>query len=209
MSFGFILLLELVCAICRYVIFKKRDIRGRNAFVPWYNKYLLGKSIGQERLGKIVASAILVTKLFFALCFGYELWIIQNYAQVVQIPHDGVTDSQIEVLVPDDIAQISVYSKYVLLAFAFVTVVLWSMLMWKFTMAHKRNPWWIVLWTVIPTISYIAFAVSPEAVINGKRYTTKRVEIDESANDDASDKQTVSYKPHITHTRNKKFRKKR
>lgn len=179
MTLGFILALYAVCTICRAVIFKRRDINPIFAFIPAVNKYKMGKMVGSKKLAKF--NMIMHPLLFitFMFCFGYEIWIIKEYSYAIQVPKDGFSDSRIDVLVPDDVALIAVWSKYFLIAVAAITIVVWCMMMWKFTIQHERNPWWIMVWAIIPTIAYIAFAVSSTVVINGKKYTTKRVEVGE------------------------------
>ena len=41
--------------------------------------------------------------------------------------------SKVEVLVPDDVALVAVWSKYFLIAVAAATITVWSMMMWRFS----------------------------------------------------------------------------
>lgn len=178
MELGTIMLLSFICAICRSIIFKKRDIKWWKSFVPGYNKYLLGKLVQDKKLAIANAIAHTFFWLYFWACFGYELWIISNYAVGIQNPINGVEQSVVQVAVPENVANIAIWSKYILIAVALVTLILWCMMMWKFTIKHKRNPWWIVLWAALPVIPYIYFAnISDVVSIDGKRYSIQKVEI--------------------------------
>lgn len=183
MTLGLVLILTIICAFCRFIIFKKRDIRGVTALIPGYNKYKIGKLVGNKRLGIANGIAHVVFQLFFIFCFTYELWIIQNYATEIKIPANGITESAIQVNVPQSVANIAIGSKYVLIGLAVITMILWCMMMWKFTMQHKRNPWWIILWACIPVIPYIYFAYINDVVsIDGKRYKLQKVEVKNEKN---------------------------
>ena len=178
MELGTILISTVICAICRCIMFKKRDIKWYKALIPGVNKYLIGKIAGLKKLAVANGIATTVFWLYFYACFGYELWIIQNYAVGVQTPYDASQGSMIQVAVPKNIANIAIWSKYILIAVALITLILWCMMMWKFTLKHKRSPWWILLWASIPVIPYIYFSCISDVVsIDGKRYIIKKVEI--------------------------------
>lgn len=180
MSLGTILLFMLICAICRASMFYKREIKVWHAFIPGLNKYDLGKSVGCRKIA--VANAIMHTFywVYFTFCFGYEIWIMQNYTYEVKVPYNGSVVSTVEVRVPESVANIAVYSKYLLIVIGIATLILWCIMMWKFTMKHKKNPWWIILWAAIPVIPYIYFAIISDFVSkDGKRYKTQKVEIKE------------------------------
>ena len=180
MNIGTILLLTLICAVCRAIMFYKRDLKIWHAFIPGLNKYELGRTVGCKKLAVANGIAHTVFWLYFTACFGYEIWIMQNFAYAIKMPTEEGAMSQVMVEVPTNVAYIASGTKYVLIAFALVTLVLWCMMMWKFTMAHKKNPWWIILWVVVPVIPYVYFsAISDFVSKDGKRYTTQKVEIKE------------------------------
>lgn len=179
MTLGFILALCVICTICRAIIFKKHDIKPLWAFIPIANKYKLGKMIGSKRLGILNAILHPLTQLTFLFCFGYEIWIIKEYSQTIKVPVDGFSDSAIDVLVPNDVAFIAVWSKYFLIAVAAISIIVWCIMMWKLTMQQERNPWWIMIWAIIPAIAYIFFAASSTVIVNGKKYITKKIEIED------------------------------
>lgn len=177
MKVGFLLAIIAVCVICRAIIFKKHEINPIWSFIPIVNKYKLGKLTGSKLLAKLNAIVHPLFFLSFSFSLGLELWIMTEYAYSIQIPKDGTSDSVIQVSVPQEVANVDVWSKYILIAVAVVALVVWCITMWKYTIQHEANPWWILLWAVIPVIPYIAFAASSKTVINGKLYTTKKVEI--------------------------------
>lgn len=179
MTLGTVMLLTLVCMICRCVIFKKRDIPVIKAIIPGVNKYTLGMLVKSKKLAIMNGIAHTVFWIYFWVCFGFEMWMLSNFAVTVQNPKDGTSQSIVQVVVPENIANIAVWSKYILIAIAVFTIVVWCMMMWKFTMQHKRNPWWILLWAAIPAIPYIYFACISDVVsIDGKRYKLQKVEIE-------------------------------
>lgn len=178
MKLGFIFALYAVCIICRAIIFNKRDIKAIWAFIPIMNKYKMGKMVGSKKLAiwNMIMHPLLIGT--FTFCFGYELWIIKEFAYAIKIPVNGIDMSNIEVVVPDDIALIAIWSKYFLIVVAVVTLIVWLLMMWKFTIQHNRNPWWIMLWAIIPTIPYIVFAASSTVVIDGIKYTVEKVKME-------------------------------
>lgn len=179
-SLGSILAMTAICFVCKAIIFARRDIKSIWAFIPFINRYKLGKLTGSKRLA--ILHTILHPLFIFVFCasFGFELWIIKNYSYAIQIPEDGIDMSKIQVAVPQDIATFAVWSKYLLIFSAAIDLVVWCIMMWKFTIQHDKNPWWILLWAVIPAIPYATFAASSTVVIDGKRYTTKRIEVNEN-----------------------------
>lgn len=180
MTFGVVLLLTFICAICRAIMFYRRDIKVKYAFIPGVNKYLLGKTVGCKKLAIANGIAHVVFWIYFAVCFGYEIWIMQIYAYAIKIPTTEGALSTVEVQVPTEVANIAIWSKYILIAVALVTLILWCMMMWQFTMKHKKNPWWIILWACAPVIPYVYFtAISDFVSKDGKRYTMQKVEIKE------------------------------
>ena len=197
MTIGFILALTFVCIVCRCIIFKKRDIKIIWGILPIVNKYKFGRIVGSKLIG--ILNAIFQTLVFlaFGFAFGLELWIIKNYSQEVKIPVNGTSSSTIQVYVPEDIANIAIWSKYILIGLAVIAIVMWSIMMWKFTIQQNRNPWWIMLWAIIPVIPYIVFANSSNVVIDGKKYVFKKVEVEEKEESSA---------PKITMSKRKKKR---
>lgn len=177
MPIGITVILTTICMVCRGIIFKKRDYKWWYTLIPGLNKYKLGKLVNSKKLA--IWNCILHTLTYLSILFymGLEFYMVSTYAESIQIPKDGVTDSTITIQVPESLAHFAMGTRYVIIAIGFITLIVWCMMMWRFTIQHKRNPWWIILWAVVPVIPYIAFAASPEVVINGKRYKLQRVEV--------------------------------
>lgn len=170
------LILVLICTICKSIIFKKQGIKVIKAFIPCINKYELGMIANTKKLA--IANAILglVFWPYFMVCLGYEIWIMQNYTSNIRMSE--TTQSLVEVIVPENIANIAVYSKYALIILAIIIMICWCMMMWKYTMYQHKNPWWIVAWAIAPAIAYIYFAFTTTFVDkNGKKYHMKKVEV--------------------------------
>lgn len=166
-----ILIFSFICAICRCVIFQKRDCRWWQGLIPIYSIYKFGKIHNARKLG--IANAIIQPILYavFFLCFAYEIYLLQNFS--INVADGDFT--QAFVIVPEQEATIAMISKYVLLAVAAVAFILWCLLAWKIIKVHERSAWWILLWGIIPVIPYIVYAVSNDVYIDGKLYTSKRV----------------------------------
>lgn len=197
MTIGFIMALVCVCIACRCIIFKKHEVKWIWGLVPGANKYKLGKIVNSKKLGLAVAITHVLLAITFTLCFGFEIWIIKTYTATIKIPVKDTTISKVEVVVPKDVANLAVWSKYVLIIIAAIALILWCILMWKFTIRHDRNPWWIMLWAIIPVIPYIAFASSQTVVIDGKKYKLQKVEITEE--DKTTEKSSKKSKRKIKH----------
>ena len=180
MTMEFILLCMFISIIARCILINKHDIKWWKGLIPGYNKYILGKISNKKKLGIINAILHPILFIYFIACFIFEVWIMREYSSQVIIPTNANMDSKVYLSVPDNIANIALYSKYGLILLSIVTMIVWCMMMWEFTKIHKRSPWWILLWFSIPVIPYCAFAMSNEVVIDGKRYKYQKVEINES-----------------------------
>lgn len=183
-TIGAVFTLTIICFICKAVIFYKRDVKPIWAFIPFANRYKLGKLVGSKKLAVLHTIFHPLFIFTFIANFGYELWIMKNYMYSAQIPENTADMSKIQVVVPNDIANIAIAGKYVLIGVAFIDIVIWCILMWRFTIQHDRNPWWILTWAIIPAIPYTIFALSNTVVIDGKKYTTKRIELPEKSEKD-------------------------
>ena len=201
MTIGFILALMCICVACRCILLRKYDVKWVWGLVPGLNKYKLGKLTKSNVLSIILCIMSMLTLAVFGFCFGYEIWIIKNYSTQIKIPVNGSNLSKIEVVVPNDVANIAIWSKYILIGVAAVTLIFWCIIMWKFTIQQNRNPWWIMLWAIIPVIPYIVFAASSNVVIDGKKYKLQRVAVEEEKTE------TVERKIVHTTTRKRKKRK--
>lgn len=175
MEIGTILLLTLFCALCRCFIFNRSGIKWWVAFIPGVNKYKIGKLVGSKKLAIYNGISHVVFWLYFTYTFGYELYVLQNYATAVSNDGYGV-----EVTVPAEIANVITYTRYATIALAIFVLVGWCMMMWKFTILHKKSPWWIILWAVCPVIPYIYFNLINDFIaIDGKHYMYKKVDYHE------------------------------
>ena len=177
MEIGFVILLLFICVFCRCLIFRKNNIKTIWAILPIVNKYKFGQIVKSKKLGILNAIFSVLTASIFIFCLGYEIWIIKNYSQYAAIPTDGVSSTKIEVLVPQDVANIAIWSKYALIIIVTAYLILWAMMMWRFTIQQDRNPWWILCWTLVPVVAYIAFAISNYVVIDGKKYNLVKEEV--------------------------------
>lgn len=165
----------LICIIARGMFFHKSKDKWYKTFIPVYNIYTLGKLNNQKKLGLATGIVLTFTNLFFVFCFAYELWILENYTTNIQIPQALQQQGIINVAVPENVANVAIYSKYILLAVATLSIMLWSILLWKFLIYQKSNYWWIILWVMIPVIPYVYFGViRKKIVIDNKMYVFEK-----------------------------------
>lgn len=174
MQIGKLLTLLFACMICRIILFVKRDVKWWKAVIPGYNKIVMGTMIQKRKLGILNCIFHTLLHLCFVFSIGFELWVLQEYTTEVAV---NETQSIVQVLVPVYIAQISKWSTYLLIALAIGALVVWCIMMWKFTMYEKCSPWWILLWACVPIIPYVYFAYKNTVVINGDKYVYKRVKV--------------------------------
>ena len=174
MPIGIIAVLSIICMICRGIIFKKRDYKWWYTLIPGLNKYKLGKLVNSKKLGITNGILHVITYLAITYYIGLEFYMIYH-ASAVHVPTDG--SSVVSIEIPKYLAQMAIITRYCIIAIGIITMIFWCMMMWKFTIQQKRNPWWIILWSVVPVIPYIFFAASPDVVINGKHYRLQRVEV--------------------------------
>ena len=179
MSIGIISILTFICIIDRCIIFKKCNVKWGKSLIPGYNKYILGKLSNKKKIGIVNAILHPIYYIYFIFCFMLELYVIQTYNSQVVVPINSDLDSKVYVSIPDNISNLVLYSKYILLVVALLTMIFWCIMMWNFTKQQKRSPWWILLWFAIPVIPYTVFANSKTIIVDGKKYTMKRVEVDE------------------------------
>ena len=170
MSILFFILL-IICAVSRCIIFKKRDVKWWKGLIPAYNTYTMGKICDSKKLGLINAIIQTILFIYFFFCFGFELYLISEYAMNVNLE----TYQQAYVVVPENIANIAIASKYILVGISAIAFGFWCLMMWQFIKVHKKNAWWIIVWAIIPAIAYAAFAISNDVYINGQLYTSERV----------------------------------
>ena len=170
----------IICIICRCIIFNRRDIAWQKALIPGYNKLIIGKLAGVPRVSIIVAVSQFLSVGLYIFSVLYDMWIINTYSSDLHIPYDENIDSYIDLTVPSKVANISNYSKYILIITLLFTMIVWCILMWNFTIKQCKSPWWVILWLIAPVIPYIYFALSSKIIsFDGKKYTLKRVELNE------------------------------
>lgn len=171
----FVLICLLICFITKCIIFNKNDISWWKGLIPGYSIYILGK-IGNVKKIKIVNAILLpLAYLYFIACYIFELWIIRNYSVLVRVPNGDTYSSDIRVEVPSWVANLSLTSKYILIGIFLVSIICWSIMMYKFTKYHRRTTWWIVAWAIIPAIPYSYFAISNRIMVDGKPARIEKV----------------------------------
>ena len=200
-SGGALVVFTIISVIARAVLFHRSGIKWWKSFVPIYNKYLLGKMSGHKLIGGLNAFFIPFTYLYFIGYFAISLSIAQQYDPQFKMLADGSYVVSPEVYVPAGLATKMNILNYVFIAVVLMAVILWDIMMWKLTMYEKKNPWWIVAWTICPVFPYVVFALSSVWTVNGETYKLQRVKVEDK-------KPTPSTKvTPIAHKRRKKKRK--
>lgn len=178
MQIGTVIICMFISALARCVMFQKRDVKWWKALIPCYNKVILGKMSNSKKIGIINAIMLPVLYIYFLACFGYELWIMENYTQWVRTDPTATNDSLVQVVVPKEVANTAIYSKYVLIGLAAIALICWIIFAIKYVKANKLSYWWMLWWVIVPVVPYCYFAISNKRiVINGKSYEMKRVEV--------------------------------
>lgn len=173
-----IILLSIICIVCRCVVFERQDIKWWKSFIPAYNKFLIGKIAGAKKVGLVTAIMIPFAKLYLLFCYLFEYYLIQNYATEVKIPYDNTVASQIQVVIPKDkayLANIAIYSKYLLIVIYVVALIMWFILMRRYIKQQKKSTWLLVISVICPVIVFFYFAISKTFMVEDKEYTMKRV----------------------------------
>ena len=180
MTIGFVFICLIICTICKCLMFKRRNIRWWYAIIPGLDKYTIGKLVQNKKLAIANCISYLVYMIVYITNFFYNIWIIANYSVDAKIPEDIQEQSVVNVALPKNIATSIYVINYAIIIIGLITLILWCMMMWKFTVMHKKNTWWILLWALMPVIPYIYFTASSDFVSkDGKLYTLKKVEITE------------------------------
>ena len=174
--FDVVLLLIATSIIFQCIILNRHQEKWWKGLIPGYNKYMLGKICEHKKIGLVNAILVPLTHACFIACYFYEVWIIKNYAVQVKIPlSDTEASTQIQVIVPQNVANIAIYSKYALMVLVFATLIFFGILMWFFTVKHQKSRWWVILWAFLPVIPFGYFAFTKTVYINGEILHIKKV----------------------------------
>lgn len=156
--------------VAKSIMFHQRDVAWWKAFIPFYNKYVLGKLCGHKVVGAVVGIFEFVWYIAIFILTSYETWIAQNYPSGIS---NGITYSQVpaEILNNYNIVRIS------FIVFMLAYMIIWCYLMNYFSKMHGKSKHWIALWALCPGFVYYYFALSPYIVMNGKHYKLQKVEV--------------------------------
>jgi len=141
--------------IFKAILFSKRHERKIKAFVPIYNKYIIGKLCDKPKLG-------LATGIFNFLNVAlFIAYIILSYFLVLDYSVYGelyAASSRIYLSVPDNLIIVYNITRYGWLASASLTFILWAYLMRCFSIKNNKSSWWMFVWAICPIVGYIYFA---------------------------------------------------
>jgi len=149
-----IIVLWLVCVGCRIKLFVDRYEKGWKALVPFYNKYILGKTINEVKCGKLTALTNFLFITAFWICVGVE-WAIWSSlpSEIVDIENFNINDYVSTSLLTSDVV-----CKVILLITAILYYVSWVILTYKFSDKQGTSTWWMVGWGICPLLPYIYYA---------------------------------------------------
>lgn len=149
-----ILYLILICIILRGVLFHKREVKWYKTLIPYYNKKIIGDLCDSKKLGILTAIASMIMYITFFISYGIELNIINSLSVIseVELENFNVLD-----YVSQDIMTANDISKIILLVFAIIYFLLWTILMRKFSYKNNSSTWFMLLWSICPVVAYIYF----------------------------------------------------
>lgn len=187
---GTLLVFLCICVIARAVLFHRSGIKWWYSFVPIYNKYILGKMTGHKLFGGLNAFFLPFTYIFMLFYYSLSLSIAQQYDPQFKMLADGSYTMSDVVYVPADLATKMMIMNYVFLAVVLMAIILWDIMMWQLIKYEKKNPWWIVGWTICPVLPYVVFALSTLWTINGETYKLEKVKVTPKAQETNNTKVT-------------------
>ena len=205
---GTLLIFLAVCVIARAILFHRSGIKWWKSFVPIYNKYLLGKMTGHKLIGSLNAFFLPFTYIFTLGYYALSLSIVQQYDPQFKIMADGSYTMSDAVMVPESLALKMNILNYVFIAVLLMAIILWDIMMWKLIVYEKKNPWWIVAWTICPVLPYVVFALSTMWTINGETYKLEKVKVTPKPATNTSTNVTLLNSNTKKRSRNRKKRKK-
>ena len=156
--------------VAKSIMFHQRDVAWWKAFIPFYNKYVLGKLCGHKVVGAIVGIFEFVWDAAIFVLSAYEAWIIQNYPSSNA---NGILYSQ----VPAELVNNYTICRIAFLVFMLAYMIIWCYLMNYFSKMHGKSKNWTILWALCPGLVYYYFAINPYIAMNGKQYKLEKVEI--------------------------------
>ena len=160
----FITLLLITCTILRAFLFNQRGEKPWKSLIPLYNKYVLGQLSDSKKLG-------IITVIFCALTYISALFSYYVELMMLSLIPSGTdfSTAKIKDYIPDDLVAINDASKIIMLIFAIIFIMSWSLMMRQFSEKNNANTWWILGWAICPIICYIYFIF-----INNYYYTTEK-----------------------------------
>ena len=160
----FLTVILITCTILRAFLFNQRGEKPWKALIPLYNKYILGKLSDSKKLG-------IITTIFCALTYIAALFSYYVELMMLSLIPSGTDFSTAKVkdYIPDDLVAINDASKIIMLIFAIIFILSWSLMMRQFSEKNNANTWWILGWAICPIISYIYFIF-----INNYYYTVDK-----------------------------------
>lgn len=149
-------LIMIVALIFRGILFHAREEKWYKTLIPGYNKYILGKLSNSKKLG--IASAVLniITRVYFWIYLSLEIYMIKTYTKSVKVDNG---ESVLVLDIPQDWLTWMPILAYILIIIAFVTFVLYIIMMRKFSIINGKSSWWMFVWALCPLFGYIYFSV--------------------------------------------------
>ena len=165
-----ILILSVICILCRGIIFKQRNQNKLKTIIPGYNKYVLGQLCGKRKLGKCTG---IFEILFFVVIFIKVL--IEAY--IINIAYkNNISDIQeIVNFIPNSVIFINNNFHYLIILVCIIYYILFVYLMRTFSEKNNTSTWWMLIWGTIPVIAYIYYAFICKVCYIPKELKKKKV----------------------------------
>lgn len=159
----YMIIAYLLAAILRCIVFHKREEKWYKGLIPFYNKYTLGKLCDNKVIGIINGILNFLTIGVFASL------IILEYHMLMELP--SVIEDASTFDVYQYISQTEMdFNNGLQVALGIVAAlyfVSWVWLGYRFIKKNGDPVWWILVWILVPDLSYIYYSTHSKMYIPG------------------------------------------
>lgn len=173
-----IIVLYLFATILRSIVFHKREEKWYKGFIPFYNKYTLGKLCDQKILGIITAVLNFLVVAIFTTLVILEYHIIMSMPAVIE----DINNFDIYQYVTKFEIDFNNVLQVVIGVIAALYIVFWTWLSYKFIKKNGDPVWWLLVWIIVPDLGYLYSCTHNTVYIPGTGMVKyKKVVIDEQS----------------------------
>ena len=147
-------ILFIICVLLRIKLFTDRYEKGWKALIPFYNKYIIGRTINEKRWGKITALTNFIFISILFSCVGIE------YAILTKLPNEitNVETFNLSDYVPNTLITGNTILKILLSVSGIIYFISWIVLTYRFSDKQNSTTWWMLGWGILPVVPYFYYA---------------------------------------------------